>query len=243
MPWFFCDEQITSTEYTIVGDDARHIARSLRMKVGEELTLCSCYKTEYHCIITGFGVDTVEVEIISQKPCENEPSVRVALFQALTKGDKMDLIIQKAVELGACEMIPILTDRCVSRPDEKSAAKKITRWQKIAQQAAMQSRRAVIPEVKPLMNFNDALRYAKEFEKTLLFYEGGGESVKNLIDKNTESIAVFIGSEGGFAPSEVERLIENGGMPATLGKRILRAETAPLAALSVIMFQTGNFDE
>ena len=243
MPWFFCEEQITSNCYTITDDDARHIAKSLRMKIGEELTLCSCYKTEYLCKITGFTDNTVEVEIISQKPCENEPSVRVALFQALTKGDKMDFIVQKAVELGACEIIPMLTDRCVSRPDEKSAAKKVARWQKIAQQAAMQSRRAIIPEVKPLMSFADALRYSKEFEKTLLFYEGGGESVKSLLNKNTGSIAVFIGSEGGFAPSEVERLVENGGTPATLGKRILRAETAPLAALSVIMFQTGNFDE
>ncbi len=242
MPWFFCEKPINSKEYTIYGEDARHINKSLRMKPGELLTLCSAYKTEYTCAVTSVTDEAVNVEILSQKPCENEPNVRVALFQALTKGDKMELIIQKAVELGAAEIVPVLTSRCVSRPEGKSVNKKASRWQKIARQAAMQSRRGIIPAVKPVLSFSRAVQAASDYEKGLLFYEGGGQSVTELLSKETRSIAVFIGSEGGFSPAEVEEFRQAGGSVATLGKRILRAETAPLAALSVIMLQTGNFD-
>ena len=240
--WFFCDEQINSNTYTISGENAHHISKSLRMNIGEELTLCSCYKTEFTCRISNITQDTVTVDIISQKPCENEPTIKVTLFQALTKGDKMDMIIQKAVELGVTEIVPVLTSRCVSRPDSKSFSKKLVRFRKISQQAAMQSRRGIIPKITELMNFAEAVKYSRTLSKSLLFYEGGGESVKSLVNTADTSVGIFIGSEGGFSNEEVSVFKDNGGHTATLGKRILRAETAPLAALSVIMFQTGNFE-
>lgn len=242
MAWFFCDEQINSNTYTFSGEDAHHISKSLRMSIGEELTLCSCYKTEFVCKISDINQDTVTVDVISQKPCENVPTIKVTLFQSLCKGDKMDMIIQKAVELGVTEIVPVLTSRCVSRPDSKSFSKKLVRFQKIAQQAAMQSRRGIIPKITELMSFEQAIKYSQTLSKNLLFYEGGGDSVKSLLNTFDTSIGIFIGSEGGFSNEEVSTFKDNGGYTATLGKRILRAETAPLAALSVIMFQTGNFE-
>lgn len=242
MPWFFCDIPVDSNTYVITDDDAKHISKSLRMKIGEELTLCSMYKIQYECKISEISPDYVKVDVISSSPCENEPSVKVVLFQAMTKGDKMDFIIQKAVELGASEVVPIMTSRCVSRPDEKTAEKKILRYQKIADNAARQSRRGIIPSVTPLQSFEQAIEYSKSLQSRLLFYEGGGQSVSSIIDDKTKSIGVFIGSEGGFSHDEVQQFESNGGVTATLGKRILRAETAPLAALSIIMYQTGNFE-
>lgn len=135
----------------------------------------------------------------------------------------------------------MISARCVSRPDEKSLKKKTARWQKIALQAAMQSRRGIIPEVCPCVSFKEAAELAKDNEKTVFFYEMGGESVKNILNVKPKTIGMFIGSEGGFEESEAQLVLQNGGQAATLGKRILRAETAPLAALSVIMYQTDNF--
>ena len=153
----------------------------------------------------------------------------------------MDYIVQKCVELGVSRIVPMISARCVSRPDEKSLKKKIARWQKIALQAAMQSRRGIIPEVCSCVSFKEAAELTKDNEKTVFFYEMGGESVKNILNVKPKTIGMFIGSEGGFEESEAQLVLQNGGQAATLGKRILRAETAPLAALSVIMYQTDNF--
>jgi 16S rRNA (uracil1498-N3)-methyltransferase len=139
--------------------------------------------------------------------------------------------------------VPVVSARCISRPDEKSLKKKQLRWQKIAKEAAQQSRRGVIPAVENTLTFKQAVSQLEtENAKNIIFYECGGESVKKLLDKPYEKINIFIGSEGGFEESEVQSIIEKGGHSATLGKRILRAETAPLAALSIIMFATGNFE-
>lgn len=242
MAWFFAQDNIEGEEYLITGEDARHIEKSLRMKVGEELTLVSPDMKEHECVIDSFSPAGVCVRVCSQKLCEQEASVRVVLYQSLTKGDKMDLIVQKAVELGVDRIVPIITSRCVSRPDEKSLRKKTERWQKIALGAAQQSCRGVVPSVDEAMSFSEALSDAQSAEKRIIFYEGGGESLSVLFDKDTASVAMFIGCEGGFDISEVECAGEMGVVPATLGKRILRAETAPLAALSAIMCITGNLE-
>ncbi len=237
MAWFF-SESVTSPVHVITGEDAQHITKSLRMKIGEELTVCDKDKVQYDCIIEAIDPGAVEVRVKDSYPCKNEPDRKITLFQALTKGDKMDLIIQKAVELGAGEIVPILTARCISRPDEKSMRKKIERWNKIALQAAMQSRRGMIPTVRSVMTFSQAAAIAGS--NAIICYEMGGEPLGNLIKDDNSEISLFIGSEGGFEESEAALLIENGGRAATLGNRILRAETAPLAALSVIMYLTGN---
>lgn len=241
MAWFFTEENILTDNYVITGENAKHIEKSLRMKVGEELTLCTPDNTQCNCVITNIAPQQVYVDIKEKVPCENEPDVKITLYQALPKGDKMDYIVQKCVELGISEIVPVISARCISRPDEKSLKKKTTRWQKIALQAAMQSRRGIIPEVKDALTFKQAVQNA-DHDTNIIFYECGGDSVKTIIKDDVKSIGMFIGSEGGFEEQEVQSVLENGGKSATLGKRILRAETAPLAALSIIMYQTGNFD-
>lgn len=241
MAWFFTEENILADNYVITGENAKHIEKSLRMKVGEELTLCTPDKTQCNCVITNIMPQQVYVDIKEKFPCENEPDVKITLYQALPKGDKMDYIVQKCVELGVSEIVPVISARCISRPDEKSLNKKITRWQKIALQAAMQSRRGIVPQVKEALTFKQAVSTAQH-DVNIIFYECGGDSVKTILNEGVKSIGMFIGSEGGFEQQEVDSVLENGGKSATLGKRILRAETAPLAALSIIMYQTGNFD-
>lgn len=241
MAWFFTDEEINGT-FLITGEDAKHIEKSLRMRVGEELTLVTPDLQEHLCKISAFYSDGVEVESVSCKPCDREADVEVTLYQSLTKGDKMDLIVQKSVELGVARIVPVITSRCVSRPDEKSLKKKIDRWQKIALGAAQQSCRGIVPIVDDVMTFEEALADCSQKDSGVIFYEGGGESLKSFTDKGCKSYGIFVGCEGGFDSSEVEKAKKQGVLPATLGKRILRAETAPLAALSAIMCLTGNFD-
>lgn len=240
MAWFFTDENFTD-KYIITGEDAQHIRKSLRMKAGEELTLISPDGYEHLCAIENLN-EGVEVKELSSKPCEQEPSVKVTLYQGLTKGDKMDFIVQKAVELGVTEIVPTLTDRSISRPDEKAISKKCERWQKIASGAASQSRRGIIPQVKPMLTLKEAAQRANGDDVSIVFYEGGGESISSLLKHSPKTISIFIGSEGGFEESEIEYLVKSGTVNATLGKRILRAETAPLAALSAIMFFTNNME-
>lgn len=236
MAWFFSETELPSDTYLLTGDNAKH-AKVLRLRAGEEVTVVTPKGEQCSCEV----VEGDALRVLRRKPCENEPNVYVTLYQALPKGDKMDYIVQKCVELGVSRIVPMLTSRCVSRPDEKSLRKKRERWQKIALQAAMQSRRGVIPEVADCVSFRQAAELSKDNDKTVFFYELGGESVKKILTDDPRSIGIFIGSEGGFDPSEVELAVKNGAKTATLGKRILRAETAPLAAMSIIMYQTNNF--
>lgn len=240
MDWFFVDE--IQGEYIITGEDALHITKSLRKSVGEVLTLCDKEGVEHLCLIDRINNDGVFVHEVSKSECENEPSVEITLFAALTKGDKLETVIQKAVELGVSHIVPVLTNRCVSRPDGKSAAKKQARYQKIALQAAMQSRRAIIPDVSEIIGLDKAAKRLHDFDLSIFFFEGGGKSLREILNTTAKKIAIFTGPEGGFEEGEVQLLAEGGAAVATLGKRILRAETAPLAALSAIMFQTGNLE-
>lgn len=237
MAWFFSESEILSDIYDLSGENLKH-ARVLRLRGGETVTVVTPKGEECTCEYVAEGT----LKVLSRKSCENEPDVAVTLYQALPKGDKMDYIVQKCVELGVSRIVPMLTARCVSRPDEKSLLKKRERWQKIALQAAMQSRRGIIPEVCACVSFAEAAELTKQNDATLFFYEMGGEPVGKLLAQKPKTLGIFIGSEGGFEQAEADLAIQNGCMAATLGKRILRAETAPLAALSIVMYQTGNFD-
>lgn len=241
MAWFFT-QAFTGKSYTIMGEDAKHIEKSLRMKIGEAITLVDDNSMQHSCVIEDISPNNVTVNVIESFPCENEPDVKVTLYQALPKGDKMDTIIQKAVELGVTDIVPVISARCISRPDEKSMAKKIQRWQKIALQAAQQSRRGIIPQVKQMQTFNQAVGGIDESQCNIIFYECGGDSIGSVIDKGNKQINMFVGSEGGFEQQEVQKVIDKNGYALTLGKRVLRAETAPLAGLAVIMYVTGNMD-
>ena len=242
MAWFFADTELTTEEYTLTGEDAVHIARSLRMKVGEALTLCTPDGRRHDCEIIGITRDEVTVRILSSTVCEQEPTVAISLYIALMKGDKIDDVIQKAVELGVHDITPFLSARCISRPDAKSLVKKQQRWQKIADNAASQSRRGILPQVRPCIDIADIPQAAKNCERAIVFYECGGEKLRELIPADSTSLALITGSEGGFEETEIEMLKAAGVQPATLGKRILRAQTAPIAAISAAMLLTGNLD-
>ena len=236
MPRFFVPP-IEGERVRISGEDAAHITKSLRLKPGEEITLCDGSGMDYAGRIVSVG-DPVEVEIFHRSPSVSEPKCRITLFQALPKGDKMEFIIQKSVELGAAEIIPVLTSRCVSRPDAKSMAKKLERYRKIAAEAAKQCGRGMIPKVGELVTLSQAAEMLPE--KALVFYEGGGKRLSELVSPEDEQWGIFVGSEGGFAPEEIEFLKSRGVSPATLGSRILRCETAPLCGLSVMLSLLGE---
>lgn len=228
----------------IVGTDVNHISNVLRMKQGEEVWISDGGKKEYRCAIEAFGPDEVLLHIIYAQEPDYELPGRIYLFQGLPKADKMELIIQKAVELGVYEIIPVETKRCVVKLDGKKAAKKVDRWQQIAESAAKQSRRMLIPHVHEVISFGDALKYAQSVDVLLIPYElaKGMQETKEILAgiEPGQSIGIFIGPEGGFEEKEVETAISEGAKPITLGRRILRTETAGLAILSVLMFQLEN---
>lgn len=225
----------------ILGSDVNHISNVLRMKQGEELWISDGGKKEYRCTIEEFSPDEVLLHIIYAQEPDYELQSRIYLFQGLPKADKMELIIQKAVKLGAYEVIPVETKRCVVKLDGKKAAKKVERWKQIAESAAKQSKRMLIPNVHEVLTFKEALKYAESMDVRLIPYElakGMQETKEILADiQPGQSIGIFIGPEGGFEEKEVETAISEGAKPITLGKRILRTETAGLAILSVLMFQ------
>ncbi len=223
----------------ITGADVNHIKNVLRMKVGEELAVSNGIDgREYRCGIISLGEDAVECELRFIKEDAVELPVKVTLFQGLPKADKMELIIQKAVELGVTEIVPVATKRCVVKLDDKKAVSKVARWQSIAEAAAKQSKRGIIPQVLPVQSFKLALQQAAEMDVRLIPYElaSGMEHTRELLGslKPGQSVAVFIGPEGGFEESEIALAGENGVESITLGKRILRTETAGMTVLAWI---------
>lgn len=245
MPRFFIDD--TSNDKIIIsGENARHIAKSLRMTVGEKLTLCSGDGYDCNCVINEITADCVYAAVESRAPSYTEPNVSVTLYQCMPKGDKMELIIQKCVELGIAQIIPVMSARCISRPDNKAMAKKLMRWNKISLEAAQQSERGIIPRVQDTVNFDAALQLMKQHDLAILFYEKGGLPLNELINAAISSnngklsIGVMVGPEGGFEPSEVDKATQNGINITTLGSRILRTETAGMTAAAIIMYATGN---
>ena len=246
MPRFFTQD-ITETGGCITGEDAKHIAKVLRMTVGDELTVCDTKGRDYDCMIEEIGAGEVRLKVLSVAPSQSEPDVRVHLYQAMPKADKMETIIQKAVELGAASITPVMTRRCVSRPDAKSMDKKLVRYNRIALEAAKQCGRGVVPPVLPLLELPQALEQMQWTGCPILFYENATAPAKQVIAKARESgkeleIAVLIGAEGGFDEDEVALAMERGCHILSLGKRILRCETAPLAALTILMYETGNME-
>ena len=239
MPRFFT-ETIDETKGIITGDDAKHIAKVLRMKAGEKLVACDCQGRDYDCVISEVCDKQVELTVEKVYPSETEPSVKVTLYQAMPKSDKMELIIQKAVELGVSAIVPVQTKRCVSRPDAKSMAKKLERYNRIALEAAKQCGRGRIPQVLPMLDYSEALTAMKDDERAFLFYENSTSSFRKELEQKVSSVSIMVGAEGGFEEEEVSKALEQGIASLSLGKRILRCETAPLAALSIIMYETGN---
>ncbi len=239
MPRFFTNE-IDENNITLTGSDAVHVGRSLRMKPGEPLTVC-CGGIDYNCEISEITSDTVYLSLKEKVVCAAEPNIEVTLFQAVPKMDKLEYIIQKSVELGVSRIVPMLTRRCVSRPDERDFAKKLARLNKIAAEAAKQSGRGIIPQVTPIVSYKKALEMMKELDRNVLLYEEeGGVSFGEVDLTGVKTVGLVIGSEGGFDREEAEACTAVGAAQVWLGKRILRCETAPITALSILMFLTNN---
>lgn len=240
---FYIDQnQVSGDLITITGSDVNHIKNVLRMRLGEAILLCDCQGKDYHCKIQGMENEVIEAKVEEVTDTKTELPTKIYLFQGLPKKDKMELIVQKAVELGAIEIIPVMMKRTIVKlEDKKKEAKKIERWQTIANSAAKQSNRGVIPIVSEVITYKEALNRAKEMDLVLLPYENeeGMEGTRNLIKeaRGKKSIGIFIGPEGGYDESEIEQARELGMKPITLGNRILRTETAGLAILSILMFE------
>lgn len=235
MPRFFVDETPAS-EFFIGGEDGRHIAKSLRMRPGEELTLCDGQGRDYPGVVLSCTGEGALVQVGEAVPTSSEPAAKVTVCQCLAKGDKLETVTQKAVELGAAEVWPVESARCVVRLDEKSAGKKTARLQKIAREAAMQSGRGIIPRVLEPASLKKALETAAREGEILFFYERGEESLKAALKTAGQRLFVFVG------PEEAALARSLGGKVLTLGPRILRTETAPLAALACIFYEKGDME-
>lgn len=242
---FFAEHQnIHDTYIDIVDTDVNHIKNVLRMKEGDTILISSGDNIDYTCHIAGISDELVRAEIDSMDTKGKELPAKIYLFQGLPKSDKMEFIIQKAVELGVYKVIPVSMKRCVVKLDQKKEANKIKRWNMIAESAAKQSKRSIIPEVSGVLSFKQAVELAKECDICLLPYEcaDGMSRTKEIISSMApgKSVAIFIGPEGGFDLDELELAKESGFKVITLGKRILRTETAGMMLLSVLMY---HFEE
>ena len=242
MPRFF-KEDFENNPF-LEGADANHIARSLRMRVGEALTVSDSKGTDFNCVISGINPDRIELQVKEIKPSESEPDISVTLCTCLLKGDKFESVIRHSVELGVTEILPLLSTNCVSRPDAKSLKSKGERWQKKANEAAGQCGRGRLPAVLNTIELTDFAKTIADYDLVLFFYEVGGEPLGETMWENdtAKKIAIITGPEGGFTAKEAELLSNRGAKTISLGKRILRAETAPLAALTGVMLLTDNLE-
>lgn len=238
--FFVSEEQINGENAYIEGSDVNHIANVLRMKPGEELLISVKGDWDYLCKIVDIETDRVNLKVLESME-QRELPVNITLLQGIPKSDKLEMIIQKAVELGVSEIIPVKTKRVVVKIDEKKVDTKVNRWNAIAESAAKQSKRSIIPKVYEPMSIDNALEIVKDFGVKLIPYENadGIDKTRKILDgmDKTKDIVVFIGPEGGFEEAEVERIKNSGFEVITLGKRILRTETAGLALLSNIMIR------
>lgn len=238
--FFVTTDQVKGDRIHIEGSDVIHLKNVLRMKPGEELCISDGDNHRYRCRMEGYEGERAVARVLGQEERNPELSSRIYLFQGLPKGDKMDLIVQKAVELGVYEVIPVAMKRCVVKLDQKKADRKRDRWAEIAKSAAKQSGRGIIPRVAGVMSMQQALTEAQDLDILLIPYElaEGMEHTRQLLQgiREGQSVGIFIGPEGGFEKEEVLRAKEAGAEEITLGRRILRTETAGLALLSILMY-------
>ena len=249
MPRFFVRKnQIENDIITILGDDAHHISRSLRMAKGDSIVVCDMQKTEYECVLEEFLQDRVLARITEQRASDTEPPFSVTLYQALPKGDKLDSIIQKSVECGVSAIVTFNSERCIAK-EKGDEENKLKRRQRIAEEAAKQSGRGVVPAVSSTVSYAQMLKSASCADIALFCYEGDGtQSLKSVMAQNRQlidshnagnelEISIVIGSEGGFSLAEVDKARDAGMIPVGLGKRILRTETASSFVLSCLVYE------
>lgn len=238
--FFVAPSQVEGEFIDIEGADVNHIRNVLRMRAGEQVRVSDGNNKRYLCEITGYENERVGLRILQEECLDMELSSRIYLFQGLPKQEKMELIVQKCVELGVYEIIPVAMRRCVVKLDEKKSRKKTERWQQIAESAAKQAGRGVIPQVSEALSYKEAVERARGLDIILIPYELAADmkQTKEVIESISpgQSIGIFIGPEGGFEREEVLLALEAGAKEITLGKRILRTETAGLSIVSILMF-------
>ena len=240
--FFVTPEELAADTISLTGENAQH-AKVLRLREGEEVLVCDGQGQECLCTVLRCANQFTDLEVKERKASETEAAVQVSIYMAFAKSDKLEHVIQKATELGVYEIVAFPSARCVSRPDDKSLKKKLERWQKIAASAAEQSGRGRIPEVRTLPSYAEALREASGADKALFFYENEhAVTLKMALSESPyRTVSILTGPEGGLEEKEVEQARAAGMQVCTLGKRILRCETAPLCALSAIMYDAGEF--
>ena len=243
MARFFVSAEEMKLDFLVLeGENAAH-AKVLRLKTGEQVTICDGEGRENICTVSDVSAGQISLVVTERLESASEACVAVTIYMAFPKGDKLEHVIQKATELGAYEIVTFPTARCISKPDEKSIAKKLDRWQKIAASAAEQSGRGRVPKVTVLGSYKEALSHAAEADLAILFYENErGYTLRNALSEAPyKKISLMTGPEGGLEPKEVEMALDAGLRVCTLGSRILRCETAPLCALSAVMYDSGEF--
>lgn len=242
MPRFFVDTSIADQRFAVLtGENAAH-AKVLRLRTGDTVTLCDGQGMDYSCVISDISPDQVCLTVEFTAPSSSEPRIFSSVYMGFSKGDKLEHVIQKATELGAAEIIAFPSSRCVAKFDEKALQKKLPRWQKIAASAAEQSGRGRIPQVLTVGSYKEALLRASQAHKALFFYENEqAHTLTAALSSDYDTISLMTGPEGGFSEEEAKMAAEFGLEICTLGKRILRCETAPLCALSAVMFAAGEY--
>jgi 16S rRNA (uracil1498-N3)-methyltransferase len=241
MPRFFVENrQIDGDIINIVGDDARHIARALRMAVGDEVTVSDGSGTVFECQLTKIRDDICECRVIKSAEAASESPISITLFMAFPKGDKLETVVQKAVELGVSRIVPFESSRCIKRPKAEKIDKQTQRYTRIAHEAAKQCGRAILPTVAEPLSFDEMLNEAAMCELTLFCYEGDGAmSLRVLLEERAapKTLGVIVGSEGGFSETEAEMCASRGFATVNLGPRIMRCETAPSYVLSSVSYR------
>lgn len=240
--FFISPEEMLQNNIILTGENANH-GKVLRLRVGEEVLVCDKQGNECICDITQVCSDQISLTVKVRQASQSEPCVKVSVYMAFPKGDKLEHVIQKSTELGAYEIVAFPSVRCVSKPDTKSLQKKLDRWQKIAESAAEQSGRGYVPQVTVLPSYKEVLKRALESDKAILFYENEtATTLRSCLNSGAyKTISIITGPEGGLEFSEVQQAMDAGVAVCTLGKRILRCETAPLCAVSAIMYDAGEF--
>ena len=231
----------------IYGDDLKHLRKVLRLGPGDSINVFDGTGKEFEAKLLSVDKTCALAEITASFQTEAEPEINLTLFQGLLKGEKMDLIIQKGVELGVRSIIPVITDRTVVQVDNNKSEKKALRWSKIAREASKQCRRAMVPHILEPISFDEAISESKRYEAALLLYENESkkclkETLKCYTINKIKEIALFVGPEGGFTPHEIEKYTNSGFYVAGLGRRILRAETAAISVISIIMYEMGELN-
>lgn len=239
MPHRYFASEFTESTAALTGPDAHHLGKVMRARPGDEVILCDGAGFDYTAAVTAVTPDRVEFRLLEKRPSDAEPSVEVTLFAGYPKQDKLEFIVQKAVELGAARIVPFFSRFCVAAP--KKEDQKNARYARIAAEAAKQAGRGVIPAVELPLDIKDLPARFSEFDLVLFFYEGGGQSLRTLV-KNQKRIALITGAEGGFSPEEAEKLVAADAVPVGLGPRILRCETAPVAGLAAVMTLAGQLE-